>query len=139
MAIYDIPEIVRNDLLLATTAIKRMCDFRKTGRFLFHRDILTDSNFMPSYVTDSSNRITTLEPFPDITIHRISPSPRNLPGLAGVNQLIDKSPILISHFPTADNVKLFTKAEPTQNNAQTKTKRTSTILSDTLLKEVIQK
>lgn len=139
MAIYDIPEIIRNDLLLATTEIKRMCDFRKAGRFHFHRDILTYSNFMPSYVTDSPNRVTILEPVLDITIHRISPSLRNLPGLAGVNLLIDKSPILISHFPTADNVKLFTTAEPTQNNAQTKRKRTSTILSDTLLKQAMQK
>lgn len=139
MAIYDIPEIVRNDLLLATTAIKRMCDFRKTGRFLFHMDILTDIFLLLSYVTDSPNRVTTLEPVPDITFHRISPSPRNLPGLAGVNRLTEKPLILISHFPTLDNVKIFTKAEPTQNDAQTKRKRTSTILSDTLLKRAMQK
>ena len=52
MTIYDIPSIVRTALPMALSPVNCMKGFQATGVFPFNRDIFTDSDFAPSYVTD---------------------------------------------------------------------------------------
>ncbi|XP_023312650.1 uncharacterized protein LOC111692771 [Anoplophora glabripennis] len=52
MTIYDIPSITRTALPLALTPTNIQAEFRCTGIFPFNRDIFSELDFAPSFVTD---------------------------------------------------------------------------------------
>jgi len=52
ITIYDIPKIVAESLPLAVTGLNIINGFKKTGIFPYNRNVFTDIDFAPSYVTD---------------------------------------------------------------------------------------
>lgn len=52
MTIYDIPQIVREALPLATTPKNIIAGFKVSGISPFNRDIFEDDEFLPAYATD---------------------------------------------------------------------------------------
>ena len=52
MSIYDIPEIVKIALPRATTPENIIAGFKVSGIYPFDMHVITDSDFLPSAVTD---------------------------------------------------------------------------------------
>lgn len=61
ITIYDIPGIVATSLPMALTPNNIMSGFRVTGIYPFNRDIFSEQDFLPSYVTNRENPNETEE------------------------------------------------------------------------------
>lgn len=55
ITIYDIPGIVATSLPMALTPSNIMSGFRVTGIYPFNKDVFSEQDFLPSYVTDREN------------------------------------------------------------------------------------
>ncbi|XP_011136537.2 uncharacterized protein LOC105181464 [Harpegnathos saltator] len=55
MSIYDIPGIVASVMPLALTQSNIQAGFRKTGIYPYNRDLFTELDFAPAFVTDRPN------------------------------------------------------------------------------------
>jgi len=61
MKIYDIPSIIATAFPLAVTPSNIQAGFRNTGIFPFNRNLFTEVDFAPSFVTDRPNPNTLIE------------------------------------------------------------------------------
>ncbi|XP_050562232.1 jerky protein homolog-like [Spodoptera frugiperda] len=55
MSIYDIPGIVASAMPVALTASNIQAGFRKTGTYPYNRNLFTELDFAPAFVTDRPN------------------------------------------------------------------------------------
>ncbi|GBO28496.1 hypothetical protein AVEN_122844-1 [Araneus ventricosus] len=133
MTIYDIPGIVKTALPLAATPFHITAGFRKTGLFPLNKDIFTDADSMPSYITDRPCPHSTTE-HTIVTARALPPIP--LPGPSGMNQTSNKS-LQENECPSPEDVRPFLKAQP-RKNLQRKRKRKSAILTDTPVKKALR-
>lgn len=135
MTIYDIPGILARSIPLAVTPVNIMSGFRVTGIFPFNRDIFTDADFMPSYVSDrpDPSAVTTkLTPTTDTTTTPIvdtqvaSTSYTSTPIVSQTYPSTSKS-----CYPTPEELRPLPKAGPRKDNNRGRKRRKSAILTDT--------
>lgn len=158
ISIYDIPGIVANSLPHAITPINIMAGFRVSGIHPFNRDIFTEADFLPSYVTDRSSppatencdQLPPLEPDSFLPSHQqttevtattlttvvVSPSSSHqqsidvivTPSTSGV------PPPVVS----PEDIRPFPKAGERKGRKCSRRKRKSAILTDTPVKDEIE-
>lgn len=153
MTIYDIPGVINQSFSLAVTQSNICAGFKSTGIFPFNRDIFTESDYAPSFVTDRplpSNEIadevtsTPTESRPncqtnvsDVALERQvnnpEVQPRNqvdpVPSCSGIHSALTISPDVIRPFPKAQARKSV------RNNAR---RRETSILTDTPVKKMLE-
>ena len=61
MTIFDLPGILRKRLPQASVSGKILKGFEVTGIYPFNRNILTDVEYAPSFVTDRPNPSSTVD------------------------------------------------------------------------------
>lgn len=61
MSIYDIPGIIASAMSIALTPSNIQAGFRKTGTYPYNRNLFTDLDFAPAFVTDRPNPGNTTE------------------------------------------------------------------------------
>lgn len=135
MTIYDIPGIVKTALPNAINPVNITSGFQITGICPFNRNVFTDSDFMPSYVSD--------RPEPSSTHDKaISEASNETQVIMGRPISIDvptaSSPAPCKTTPTPEDIRPFEKAEPRKTNASNRMKRTSAVLTDTPVKLALE-
>lgn len=119
MTIYDIPPIVKIALPLAATPQNIMSGFFVSGIHPFNRNIFTDIEFSPGYVTD--------RPIPECSTPQQCTSPENRNNTP--------SP-LPPALPTPESIRPFPKA-PAKKTQNSKRTRSTAILTDTPVKDAL--
>lgn len=166
ISIYDIPGLVKDVFPMAATPSNIMAGFRVSGVYPFNRDIFTDLDFLPSYVTDrpEPNRpnspihepvegLASTEETPTSARHDAEET-RNInvptaPRLQcccvneGASTLQETGLVnLTANRPSPavspQDVRPFPKAEPRKGKTGGRKKRYSAILTDTPEKQKIE-
>ncbi|GBO44599.1 hypothetical protein AVEN_195747-1 [Araneus ventricosus] len=102
-------------------------------RHCINKDIFTDADFMPSYITDRPCPHSATE-HTIVTAPALPPIP--FPGPSGMNPTSNKS-LQEKDCPSPEDARPFLKAQPGQN-LQRKRKRKSAILTDTPVKKALR-
>ncbi|XP_050549651.1 uncharacterized protein LOC118268371 [Spodoptera frugiperda] len=87
MSIYDIPGIVASAMPVALTASNIQAGFRKTGTYPYNRNLFTELDFAPAFVTDRPNPENTTEP-------AVVPVP---------NTTLPVEPVFVTDVPNQEN------------------------------------
>ena len=120
MSIYDVPGIVATACPAAATQENIQAGFRAKGVFPFNRDIFSDKDFAPSYITDQANPTPALEAHMDNCVIQPHPNLDNaVPGPSSTGRVSPKE-----LWP-------FSKAGPRKVGGAVKRKRKTDILTDT--------
>lgn len=167
ISIYDIPGLVKDVFPMAATPSNVMAGFRVSGVYPFNRNIFTDLDYLPSYVTDrpepnrpKSPTSATVEEKDNgeeqLTSSRLVEEPSNInvaitPSLSshtfGINEGASTSRGAGHANPTfcrtslavsPQDVRPFPKAEQRKGKSGGRKKRYSAILTDTPEKQKIE-
>jgi len=160
MTITDIPVILKTALPLATTPVNIMKGFEVSGICPFNRDIFTDLDFSPSYVTDRPPPSSSADPgevgaplgactsdvdIPAVEQHdQLSTSSSSTFHTAGAEVLRTPGPSRpdTSQSPTPltpEDILPLPKAGERKKTSRTgRKKRNSSILTDTPIKETLR-
>ncbi|XP_065683568.1 uncharacterized protein LOC136096355 [Hydra vulgaris] len=135
MTIYEIAGIVKTALSNAITTRNIISGFQATGIYPFNRDIFTESDFLPSYLTDRPDPNTKMSSV-DFSITKQTPSNKvssvnfkqknfrnfnlkestskkgNFPDLDSTSDVTPSSSLI----PSPEEVRPFEKAQPKKNN-----------------------
>ena len=91
MSIYDVPGIVATACPAAATQENIEAGFRAKGVFPFNRDIFSDKDFAPSYVTDQAKPTLVLQAHMDNCVTPLHPNLDNaVPGLSSTGRVSPK-------------------------------------------------
>lgn len=146
MTIYDLPEIVASAFPLAFTPSNIQAGFKACGIFPLNRDVFTDQDFAPSYVTDrpedaSLETVPQSVEIPDKIVGS-SPLPEALPEAGPSTQSDGQVPKILSTeinngmvSPSAIRPLPKAKARKTGNNRR---RRHTAILTDTPEKQLLE-
>ncbi|KAJ8967720.1 hypothetical protein NQ314_002666 [Rhamnusium bicolor] len=144
MTIYDIPGIVNTALPLAVTQNNIVSGFKVSGIFPFNRLIFSESEFIPSTVTD---RPSPNAPTPDQSIPSAQ-TPEKKAQKADLTSKLDKSGMQTFNEPGPSTLSCvispleilrpFPKAPPRKPKKATRKKRSTAILTDTPVKDALE-
>lgn len=154
ICIYDIPSLVKDVFPMAATPSNIMAGFKVTGIYPFKRDIFTDIDFMPSYVTDrpvpvaatSATLAAATESRVDEEINPSIEIPDIIIAQSAINYgaSTSKAPaaVIPSNKPNVSisphEVRPLRKAEPRKVSNKGRKKRSSAILTDTPVKKNLE-
>lgn len=164
ICIYDIPSLVKLAFPRAATPSNIMAGFKVTGIYPFNREIFTDIDFMPSYVTDRPAPVPpTLAPVPT-TPASVPTTPAETDSNVGeeINISVEIPDNTIAEFPinygastskasvtdrptnkpnitlSPHDIRPFRKAEARKDSNKGRKKRSSAILTDTPEKKKLE-
>lgn len=145
MTIYDIPSVVRTALPNAATPNNIISGFRVTGINPLDKNIFTDSDFMPSYISDRPH--PNIEDTPSTRTEGSRTEPlisQDIPAIPSTSKEVSapektsQRPNEVRLLPTPEEVRPFDKAKPRKGTAAGKRRRVSVILTDTPVKRALE-
>ncbi|KAJ3666433.1 hypothetical protein Zmor_001875 [Zophobas morio] len=142
ITIYDIPGIVGNAIPLALVPNNVTSGFKVSGIYPFNRDIFSDQDFLPSYVTDRPNpnqeSANLLQPV-EMTTNTLSPSTSAQAESWSSTSASSASTIsAIESAFSPEAIRPLPKAQERKNTKQQRKKRKSAILTDTPVKDELE-
>jgi len=129
MSIYDIPQIVATALPAAATPTNICSGFKTAGILPFNQHIFSESDYLPSFVTDRPQPENQSTPSATETQAATAACLENAAS-SNANESVKFSP---------ESVRPYLKAAPKKSKQNNRRKRQSAILTDTPVKGAIEK